>query len=188
MEHGCGIFSSSRGSFDPAWYGARMISLLLATSALANEPLDLSAYKKIDVDYRIEMAGCAGTYKGTGKVSSADQGRITFKGTWTADKNSCLAQKAESVGSAVLWLPDDKKAFHTVRLTSDQMAIEEWIVHGKEADQERFSSNMQAQQQYWINELAGVPVDHVLTFALTEKFALGRGETQHVLTLSFTPK
>jgi hypothetical protein len=165
-----------------------MISLLFSTAVLANEPLDVSIYKKIDIAYRISLSGCEGTYEGSGKVVSATSDRITFRGTWTTDSSSCLSKKGESVGTSVLWVPDDKKAFHTVRLTDDKTAIEEWIVHGEEADQERFSSNMQAQKQYWINELAGLPIDHAFTFTLTEPLAFGRGETQHSLSLTFTPK
>jgi hypothetical protein len=165
-----------------------MIALFYATAALAAEPLDLTIYKKVDLSYVISLSGCEGTYEGSGKVISAEANRITFRGTWTTDSQTCLAKKGESVGTSVLWVPDDKKAFHTVRLTADNTAIEEWIVHGEEADQERFTSNMQAQKQYWINELASVPVDHSLTFTLTEPLAFGRGETQHTLSVRFTPK
>jgi len=165
-----------------------MMITLLSTLALANEPLDLSGYKKIEISYQLDLVGCVGRYTGSGKVTSAEPERITFKGTWTSDKNTCLAEKAASVGSPALWEPDDKKAFHTVRLTPDRTAIEEWIVHGREEDQERFRSNIQAQQQYWINELGGVPEDHLMTYALTETFAHGSGQTVHNLTLRFTPK
>jgi len=170
-----------------------MISIQLAflSVAVAAEPLDLSDIKKIDIAYTIDMVGCASTYAGSGKVTEAEANHVTFKGSWTTDKTSCLAKKGATVGMTVLWVPDDEKAFHTVRLTADKSAIEEWIVHKNESDHERFTSGIQAKGQFWLNELAGVPKDNVLTYTVTEEMGipvLGAGETKHTLKITFTPK
>ncbi len=168
-----------------------LIHLLAMSTTLAAEPIDLTPIKKIEIAYTVDMAGCAATYEGAGKAVTTEDKRVTFKGTWTTDTGSCLAKKGAAVGTKVLWVPGDGKAFHTVRLTADGSAIEEWVVHKNAEDHERFTSGIQAKGQYWINELAGVPADNVVTYELTEEFGLpllGKGETKHNLKLTFIAK
>ncbi len=141
------------------------MTLLLALIALAPaKPLDLSTSKSITVDYTMTTTGtvtCSTVYKGTGEQIAADGPRVTFAGSWEVVSDSCQGN--------TIWVGADKKAHHTLRLDAAGKAVDEWVVHAKAGDHARFTSNIKARGQYWINELAAVPSSGVITYSTTEE-------------------
>lgn len=162
------------------------VLLLALLSAPADaKPLDLSVYKGITVDYTMTTKGsssCATTFRGTGASPVVDGGRITFEGTWVIVEDSCQGKTVWAAG-------EGKPAHHTLRLDGKGKAFEEWVVHSKAADHERFESNIQARGQYWINELA-MPVKDGFHYTVTETqgmFPL-TVEISHDLTVTLLDK
>lgn len=151
-----------------------MIALLLAVSSLAAKPINLAAWQSVTVDYTMKTTGtssCQTTFRGTGGNPVVQKDFVTFAGTWEIVSDTCQGR--------TVFAPADKVAHHTLRLDKTGKAIDEWVVHAKAADNQRFTSDIQARGQYWINELAAVP-------STTGVFAWKSTETQGIFPLSVT--
>ncbi len=129
------------------------------------------------------LCDCEVAYEGTGVRVSTGKGVETYEGTFALVSGACHEQ-------LTFWVPEDGKAFHTLRFAKDGTTLTEWIGHGKKADTKRFEDSMKAKQQVWLAELDAPRQDAAPTYAHTENEAQKAGpfEIRSVHTLEITLK
>lgn len=92
-----------------------------------------------------KLCDCTSTYVGAGELVATEADRLTFRGTWTRTANTCS-------DPLLVWTPPDGAAHHTLRHQGGRLT--EWVVHAGANRHERLTSEMKANGQFWMNELA----------------------------------
>jgi len=134
---------------------------IVATVALAKPMMDTSSIKNVELNYSVSfdldargdaacrytgLCDCSATFKATAKRSSVEGKRVTMKGSWVQEENTCH-------DSLSPWVDAKGKAFHTFRFSEDGAPLSEWLVHADGAKMDRLKEGMKKGQQYWIAEM-----------------------------------
>jgi len=129
-----------------------------------------------------KLCDCSAVYRGEGKRAQVAEDRISFKGTWTEVKSDCHENLEP-------WLPEDGKAFHTLRWANDVHKVSEWVVHADRDQHQRLTSNIKKGRQYWISDIdtAIDPESRAVTYVekSEDKVSVFTIESTHELTLRF---
>ena len=134
---------------------------IVASVALAKPMMDVSSVKSVEVNYSLSfdldargdaacrytgVCDCSATFKATAKRSNVEGNRVTMKGTWVQEENTCH-------DSLSPWVSAKGKAFHTFRFSEDSTRLSEWLVHSDGDKVVRLEEGMKEGQQYWIADM-----------------------------------
>ncbi len=158
-----------------------LIVPLLTSLALAAPPEAAHDFKSVQIEYKVTMdldkmadmgckvsgiCDCEATYFGTAKALPAKGNTLTFAGSWDVKDSTC----AEGL---TLWVPEDKKAHHTIRL-DPKGQVHEWVAHADPANSTPLTEGIKDGKQVFLNEMAihiapGKPLTHEVTESKTEQ-------------------
>ena len=134
---------------------------IVATVALAKPMMDASSVKQVELNYSVSfnlddrgdaacrytgVCDCSATFKASAKRATVDGNRLTMRGSWVEEENTCH-------DSLSPWVDPKGKAFHTFRFSDDGTRLSEWLVHADVSKLDRLKEGMKKGQQYWIADM-----------------------------------